>query len=77
MAFEQAGNFAVLRAISRYRSVIAPDGESILFASDRPVGGKICIGGRFAGAADEKGNIAGKEGGGEIVWSEPNLYLVR
>jgi len=54
--------------------VIAPDGESILFASDRPVGGKdLHRWSIWRALRMKKGNIAGKEGGDEIVWSEPEL----
>jgi hypothetical protein len=54
--------------------VIAPDGESILFASDRPGHGEdLHRWSIWRARRMKKGNMAGKEGGDEVVWSEPEL----
>lgn len=54
--------------------VIAPDGQSILFASDRPVGGKdLHRWSIWRARRRKKENHTGKESGDQAVWEEPEL----
>jgi WD40-like Beta Propeller Repeat len=66
----------ILPFSGRYRDtdpVIAPDGESILFASDRPVGGRDLHRWSIWRARMKKRNATGGEGGSGALWEEPEL----